>query len=216
MAYKVIFIDEEQEQQELFQDYMEAVAEQINVACFFPKAEIEEMLQEIDEQHPDAIVTDYLLNDIKENVKYNISYTGVDLVRQYRAMRPNFPCFIITSFDNDAVSETDDVNLIYVKNILNNKEEGVKVHFYDKIREQISKYQKSIESAKNELQSLLTKKENGDIDPTQEQRIIELDDFLEKSLDNYDALPSEIKKISSLDKLTSMIVKVDELLEKIN
>lgn len=216
MAYKVIFVDEEQEQQELFQDYMEAVAEQIDVACIFPKAEIEEMLQEIDEQHPDAIVTDYLLNDIKENVKYNISYTGVDLVRQYRAMRPNFPCFIITSFDNDAVSETDDVNLIYVKNILNNKEEGVKVYFYDKIREQISKYQKSIESAKNELQSLLTKKENGDIDPTQEQRIIELDDFLEKSLDNYDALPSEIKKISSLDKLTSMIVKVDELLEKID
>ena len=216
MAYKVIFVDEEQEQQELFQDYMEAVAEQIDVACIFPKAEIEEMLQEIDEQHPDAIVTDYLLNDIKENIKYNISYTGVDLVRQYRAMRPNFPCFIITSFDNDAVSETDDVNLIYVKNILNNKEEGVKVHFYDKIREQISKYQKSIESAKNELQSLLTKKENGDIDPTQEQRIIELDDFLEKSLDNYDALPSEIKKISSLDKLTSMIVKVDELLEKID
>ena len=124
--------------------------------------------------------------------------------------------FIITSFDNDAVSETDDVNLIYVKNILNNKEEGVKVHFYDKIKEQISKYQKSIELAKNELHSLLTKKEDGDIDPTQEQKIIELDDFLEKSLDNYSALPSEMKKVSNLDKLTSMIAKVDELLEKID
>ena len=216
MEYKVIFIDEEQEQQELFQDYMEAVADQIEVTCIFPKAEMEEMLQEIDERHPDAIVTDYLLNDIKEYVKYNVSYTGVELVRQYREMRPDFPCFIITSFDNDAVSETDDVNLIYVKNILNNKEEGVKVHFYDKIKEQISKYQKSIELAKNELHSLLTKKEDGDIDPTQEQRIIELDDFLEKSLDNYSALPSEMKKVSNLDKLTSMIAKVDELLEKID
>lgn len=216
MAYKVIFIDEEQEQHELFQDYMEAVADQIEVTCIFPKAEMEEMLQEIGDRHPDAIVTDYLLNDIKEYVKYNVSYTGVDLVRQYRAMRPEFPCFIITSFDNDAVSETDDVNLIYIKNILNNREEGVKAHFYDKIKEQISKYQKSIESAKDELQSLLTKKEGDDIDPIQEQRIIELDDFLEKSLDNYCALPSEMKKVSNLDKLTSMIAKVDELLEKID
>lgn len=216
MAYKVLFIDEEQEQHELFLDYMDAVADQIAVTCIFPKAEMEEMLQEINEQRPDAIVTDYLLNDIKENVKYNISYTGVDLVRQYRAMRPDFPCFIITSFDNDAVSETDDVNLIYVKNILNNKEDGVKAHFYDKIKEQISKYQKSIDSAKDELQSLLTKKEDGDIDPIQEQRIIELDDFLEKSYDKYSALPSEMKKVSNLDKLTSMIAKVDELLEKID
>ena len=216
MAYKVIFIDEEQDQHELFLDYMDSVADQIDVICVFPKAEMEEMLQEIDEQHPDAIVTDYLLNDIKENIKYNISYTGVDLVRQYRAMRPDFPCFIITSFDNDAVSETDDVNLIYVKNILNNREECVKAHFYDKIREQISKYRKSIESAKSELHSLLMKKEKEGVDPTQEQRIIELDDFLEKSLDNYDALPSEMKKVSSLDKLTSMIAKVDELLEKID
>lgn len=216
MAYKVLFIDEEQEQHELFLDYMDAVADQIEVVCIFPKAEMEEMLQKIDEQHPDAIVTDYFLNDIKEDVKYNISYTGVDLVRQYRAMRPDFPCFIITSFDNDAVSETDDVNLIYVKNILNNKEEGVKAHFYDRIKEQISKYRKSIESAKNELHSLLTKKEEEGVDPTQEQRIIKLDDFLEKSLDNYDALPSEMKKVSSLDKLTSMIAKVDELLEKID
>jgi len=43
-----------------------------------------------------------------------------------------------------------------------------------------------------------------------------LDDFLERSLDNYQALPQEMKSLSNIKKISSMIDKVDELLKKIN
>lgn len=215
MAYKVVFIDEEHDQHESFQDYMDAVEDLIKVVCIYPEPDLEDMIQKIEEQHPDAIVTDYLLNDMKEDIKYNVAYTGVELVHKYRSIRTGFPCFIITSFDNDAVSETDDVNLIYIKHILNNGEEGAKAHFYDKIREQISKYKLSITSAQSELEMLVQKKDREGLEPYEELRALELDGFLEKALDSHKALPSGMKEMSYMKNMTSMIDKVDELLAKL-
>lgn len=215
MAYKVLFIDEEHEQHESFQDYMDAVEDMIKVVCVYPEPDLEDMIQKIEDQHPDAIVTDYLLNDIKEDIKYNVAYTGVELVHKYQSIRVGFPCFVITSFDNDAVLETDDVNLIYIKHILNNGEEGAKAHFYDKIREQISKYKLSITSAQSELEMLVQKKDREGLEPYEELRALELDGFLEKALDSHKALPSGMKEMSYMKNMTSMIDKVDELLAKL-
>jgi len=215
MAYKVIFIDEEKGQHELFQDYMDAAADQIEVICVYPEAYLDKMIARIEEYRPDAIVTDFLLNDIKEDVRYNIPYNGVELVKEYRNNRNDFPCFIITSFDNEAVSETDDVNLVYVKLLLNNGEIGVKAHFYDKIKEQISKYRTSVESAQAELAGLIEKKSKEVLQPYEEARIIHLDEYLEKTLDNYESLPSAMKEASYLSNMTKMIDKVDELIAKL-
>lgn len=215
MAYKVLFIDEENDQHDSFKDYMDAIEDQVQVVCVYPEPNLEEMIQKIEEEHPDAIVTDYLLNDIKEDVKYNVAYTGVELVHEYRCIRAGFPCFIITSFDNDAVLETDDVNLIYIKDILNNGEGNAKARFYDKIREQISKYKQFISSAQAELEMLIRKKEQEGLEPCEELRAVELDGILEKSLDSHKALPQDMKEMSYLKNMTSMINKVDELLAKL-
>lgn len=216
MAYKVLFIDEEKGQHDLFQDYMDTVADQICVECVYPEPDLDDMIAKIEEFHPDAIVTDYLLNDIKEDVKYNIPYTGVELVQKYRSIRTDFPCFIITSFDNEAVSETDDVNLVYVKVLLTNGEEGFKAHFYDKIKEQISKYKSTIASAKAELANLIEKKSKEGLQPYEETRVIELDDYLEKTLDNHEALPAAMKEASFLKNMATMIDKIDDVLAKLS
>lgn len=216
MAYKVLFIDEEHDQHESFQDYMDAVEDMIKVVCVYPEPDLDDMIQKIEDQHPDAIVTDYLLNDIKEDIKYNVAYTGVELVHKYRSIRAGFPCFVITSFDNDAVLETDDVNLIYIKHILNNGEEGAKAHFYDKIREQISKYKTVIASAQDELECLMKKKVEQGLEPHEEIRVVEIDNLLERSLDNHEILPEDIKEPSYMKKMTALIDKADEILSKLS
>lgn len=215
MAYKVLFIDEENDQHDYFMNYMEVVEDQMEVVCIYPEPSLEEMIQKIEDEHPDAIVTDYLLNDIKEDVKYNVAYTGVELVHEYRSIRVGFPCFIITSFDNDAVSETDDVNLIYIKHILNNGEEGAKAHFYDKIREQIVKYKTAIASAQDELEHLMEKKKEQGLEPFEEIRVVEIDNFLESSLDKHEVLPEDMKEPSYMKKMTALIDKADEILAKL-
>lgn len=216
MAYKILFIDEEKSQHNLFLNYMDAAPNDMVIKCLFPESDINAMIARIDEEHPDAIVADYLLNDIKTDVNYNIGYNGTDLLTEYRIMRPNFPCFVLTSYDEDAVYDTDDVNLIYVKSILTKEDPEIKSKFYDKIYSQIQKYKTSIVDAQAELKSLLEKRAAGSISLQEEQRLIDLDDFLEKSLDSYHAIPKEMKELSNLKNIAILIDKVDDLLKKLN
>ena len=159
MAYKILFIDEEKSQHDLFQNYMDAAPDDMVVKCLFPESDINAMIAKIDEEHPDAIVADYLLNDMKTDVNYNISYNGV---------------------------------------------------------EQIQKDRGSIIDAKSELKGLLEKRVAGSISLQEEQRLIDLDDFLEKSLDSYHAIPKEMKELSNLKNIATLIDKVDDLLKKFN
>lgn len=62
----------------------------------------------------------------------------------------------------------------------------------------------------------MEKRASGTISLHEEQQIVDLDDFLERSLDNYQALPQEMKSLSNIKKMSSIIDKVDELLKKIN
>lgn len=50
----------------------------------------------------------------------------------------------------------------------------------------------------------------------EEDRLVELDSFLEKSLDSYTALPADIKRSESLEHLSEVIDKVDEILAKLD
>ena len=182
MAYKVLFIDEEKSQQSEFMEYMESASD-LEVQCVYPKSDLEEMIQLIDELVPNAIVSDFLLNEIKEDIKYVVKYTGSELVNEYQRQRPAFPCFVLTSHDDEAVAKSDDVNVVYIKNLMHNGEKESKAKFYEKIKEQINKYRKSIEAAQSELSALVEKKRKDGLTLPESERMIELDDFLEKSLD---------------------------------
>lgn len=211
MAYKVLFIDEEKEQQDNFKDYMDA-APDMEVVCIYPEPKLEGMIQKIDELVPNAIVSDFLLNEIKVDIQYAVKYTGSELVNEYQRQRPAFPCFVLTSHDDEAVIGSDDVNVVYVKDLLHSGEPEAKAKFYEKIKEQINKYKKSIDEAQEELSALLEKKKNEGLKPSEVDRMVELDTFIEKSLNADSVVPSEYKQPVSLDKLSSLIEKVDLLL----
>lgn len=212
MAYRVLFIDEEKDQQNDFMEYMEA-APDVEVICVYPEPDLERMIQKIDEIAPDAIVSDFLLNDIKLDISYTVKYTGSELVNEYQKQRPAFPCFVLTSYDDRAVTKSNDVNVVYVKDLLhNNGEAEAKAKFYEKIKEQINKYRKAIQNAQSELNELLEKKKNAGLTLRENERLVELDDFLEKSLDSYSALPKDLKRSETLDMLSKLIENVDLLI----
>jgi hypothetical protein len=219
MAYNILFIDEESSQQERFLDYFEKVYPEIVPKCVFPEAYLEEMLEKVSEIHPDAVVTDFVLNEIKTDISYNVNYTGIELVDAIHKHREGFPCFIITSFDDTAVDATDDVNLVYIKDVLNTKKgtskDTSKVTFAQRIISQVDKYRSKIDNAKEELLALVEKREKGQAGADDESRIIKLDSFLEKSLDSYSALPPELKELSNIDRLNELIEKTDALLKKL-
>lgn len=215
MDYRILFIDEESTQHDRFKDYFELMCPDITPICEFPLSSIGEMLERIDEIHPDAIITDFLLNDIRVDIHYTVKYNGVELIDAIREQREDFPCFVITSFEDDAVNDSEDVNLVYVKDILKPDADKAKVPFAQRVILQIEKYNSKIGNARKELSALIKKRHSGEADVYDEERIIELDTFLERSLDAYDSVPKALKELSNLDRLNALINKVDELLKKV-
>lgn len=217
--YKILFIDEEKDTLEDFEEFVEDFPSKVELKPLtsFPLASKDEMIEHIIKLAPDALVVDFRLNEMKNDIKYNIPYNGVDLVEEYQSIRNNFPCFVLTALDDEAVNQSEDVNIVYIKNILYNKEEGnAKAKFLDRVLGQIEHYKSRIENAKIELAELVILRKAGKADINIESKIIELDDFLEKSIDAKNSMPSEFKTLSNSNRLDSIIYKVDELLKKID
>lgn len=217
MNYKVLFIDEESTQHDDFKDHFEENWPEAVCECLFPAKTIEEMMDLLEKKHPDAVIVDYQLNNKKEDISYNVGYNGVDLLNTIHNQLSDFPCFVLTSFDENAVVDSDDVNFVYVKKVLQfSSANGEKVSFAQRVKSQIDKYRIRIAKARKDLLSLIEKREKGNATVLDEERIIELDTFLEKSYGKDNSIPSELKHTSNLEKLNSLIDKVDCLISKMN
>jgi len=219
--YKLLFIDEEKETLEDFEDFVENFPAKIELKAItqLPLADKEEMIEYIIKLAPDALIFDFRLNEMKTDIDYNVPYNGVDLVEEFQSIRNHFPCFVLTALDDEAVNQSDDVNIVYVKNILYKKDEGegkAKAQFLDRVINQIEHYQKRIENAKNELTELVKVREAGEANIEIENRLIVLDDFLEKSIDARSSIPSEFKTLSNSNRLDNILNKVDKLLNKLS
>ena len=216
--YKILFIDEEKETLEDFEDFVEGFSAKIelNAITKLPLANKEEMIELIIKLAPDALISDFRLNEKKTDINYNVPYNGVELVEEFQSIRTDFPCFVLTALDDEAVNQSDDVNIVYVKNILHNKEEGnAKAKFLDRVVSQIEHHKKRIENAKEELTELVKIRQSGEANIDIENRIIILDDFLEKSIDARNSIPSEFKTLSNSNRLDNILDKVDDLLNKL-
>ncbi len=218
--YRILLIDEEKDTFDDFKDYLDisSTKDSIEVIEMFPLEELSEMIEVIFKINPDAIVTDYRLNEMKTDINYNVPYDGVELVEEFLKYRQSFPCFVLTAFDDLAVSASEDVNKIYIKNILhNNKEESkAKAKFLDRVINQIEHYQTKIKNAEAELLELIKLRESGKANISDESRIIELDCFLENVIDRRSSIPPEYKKLSNDDRLCEILKKVDTLLKKVD
>jgi hypothetical protein len=215
--HRLIFVDEQQADIDDFKDYVEAInsSEPFEVIGEFPQEELDEMVQVILKQDPDALVVDFMLNEYKETIQYNVPYNGVDLVQEIQSIRESFPCFVMTSFDDDAIKTSGDVNLVYIKDILHGSEEktNAKATFLERVESQINHYKTKITSAEKELDCLMKLRNEGKADIKNEQRMIDLDHFLETSIDKRSAIPEEYKSLSNTKRLAELISKVDDVLK---
>lgn len=217
--YKILFIDEQQEDIDFFKDYVEQTPskDRFEVVIEFPLEDQNEMIVTIFEHNPDAVIVDYMLNEYKENIKYNVPYNGVELIEHLLSIREGFPCFVMTSFDDDAIKGISDVNMVYIKDILHGKEKetGAKANFLERVENQITHYKARVTTAENRLQELIELRKTNQATIEDEQEIIELDHFLESSIDRGSTIPKEFKSLSNTKRLEEIISKVDELLAKV-
>jgi CheY-like chemotaxis protein len=217
--YKIVYIDECQDDIEAFLDYFEDndSKNDFNIETLFPVESIEEMIDLIFQKSPDAIISDFQLNEYKTTVKYNVPYTGVQLSEKIFEEKHRYPCFVLTSYDDDAIKKSQDVNIVYIKDILHgiNGKSNAQANFLGIIKHQILHYRSRISNAEKELLELIKKSNTKDLNAEEEARLLELDDFIEKSTNKKSALPNQLKGTKNLDALHALIANTDELLKEL-
>ena len=214
MKYKILFIDEEKRQQDEFADFMDHYQDRVELICCYPLSTLVDTIAMIDESHPDAIVSDFKLNDIKDDIKYNVSFDGSELMDAYLDERPGFPCFVLTSFDDEAIYRSHDLNIVYLKRDLHPSKDD-KITFADRIIQKIVSYQTEISNAQKRLNDLMELRRNNQATSKDEQELIELDSFLERSLGQKTQVPAGMKELSNMKRLIELIEKADAILAKL-
>lgn len=212
--YKILFVDEVEADIRRFQRYVNKndTDNNFELITMTPKNSLENFMEEIKEESFDAIITDHKLHE--ENA--NISFDGIELVREIFKEKAGFPCFVLTSFDDEAVENGDDANIVYIKGLMDKDGES-KAHatFLRKIESQIKHYRMRIKNAQSELLVLIEKSKNQPLNASEEAKLLELDSFIEKSTHKLSAIPEHLKGTKNLDELHKMIDSTDKLLEEL-
>lgn len=143
--YKILYVDEVESERNRFLRYIHKNDDEKEFVtdALEPLPKLEEFLEIILNNNYDAIITDHKLSEANPHIQYD----GLELVEAILKNRIDFPCFVLTSFDDDAVRDGDDVNIVYIKGLMTN-EEGHLAKFIYKIKNQIKHHQKKNRESK--------------------------------------------------------------------
>ncbi|MBD3861633.1 hypothetical protein IEE86_18180 [Bacillus sp. 28A-2] len=164
------------------------------------------MVDNIINERLNCLLVDYKLSSYK-----SVDYSGVELAKALDGAIYDFPIFVLTSYDDDLF--TNEIYNAYqvfdFDRYLNEEPERIELHF--KIIEQILKTAKQKEQWEEELKRLLPcAGTSEDID----SRILEIDAKLEKSINGGSALPEGVRKDLSSNKISELLNRIDEILER--
>ncbi|QOS77065.1 hypothetical protein JNUCC31_19875 [Paenibacillus sp. JNUCC31] len=199
--YRIAYIDDETNIVRQFQATMD---EDFDVIEIDLKENIEDMIEDIIESKVSAVVIDFNLNSSKSEIHYN----GVDLLNYLFGVMENFPGYILTSFESEAEGTLLDPDLIRAKEFVRDHKDW----FVHKLKKKIESHNKQIDLFKSELSNLNRKFPN--LNSKEEERLIFLDDYLEKNSNGYKSLPSEVKKISNDARLDRLILLSQRLIDE--
>lgn len=149
--------------------------------------EIDDLITEVIDNNINALLIDYQLSSFESQV----DYTGVEIADKTDNRFLGFPVFVLTSFEAELYKHEvfDSYKVFDFSRYMDDEKERVELN--KKIIEQFLKRRKEIEIKKKELDELLTRTNRT---PEMDDRIMDLDDFLERSLDGESALSKSQKK----------------------
>ena len=152
---KLFYLDEEEQWQYMaYQTLGTDFDLRILETAHFPR-NVSDIWSIISDMNVDGVIVDYKLND-----SGILPYTGNHVVREIRKHNLHLPVFMITSFEQNALQESDEVQIIRGKDILSdsNKCELLKTL----IISSVGKYRSQKERCEEVIHKLVTKIDAGE------------------------------------------------------
>jgi len=168
-------------------------------------SDIQGIVENVVDNRLDAIIIDYELRSYSK-----VDFTGVQLANALEERLYGFPVFILTSYEEQLFSQElfNSYQVFDYDRYLNEESERIELNY--KIIEQVNKYYKEKQKWEEELLLLLDK---ADENVAVDERIIELDKRLEKSIDGQSLIPTKLKRELTSDKVSELIEQIDKIMK---
>ena len=201
--FKIAYVDEDDVDIRRFQRFSRNY---FDVVPIKPDKQLEITAQEILSSHVDAVIADFDLAEQDESIHYN----GANLISYILEQRENYPVFILTSYEDDAVLKGDDVNIVYEKSEMGDGEK-----FLERVKTQIEKYYHKLDEDEKRLVQLIEESRKRKLNAFEDEEIIKLDSVIERALDKRSTIPDHIRQRKHSDELLEILKKVDDLEKKL-
>ena len=212
MKYKIAYIDEDKGWintfYHTFKNDFDIMRIEVNSEC-----SVDSILAELQKSELNAIVTDYLLEENAE-----VPFNGNRIVEEIKRIRPHFPIVMLTSYPTQAIGHTDDVHIIYSKDILtveNDKDQEELDIFKAKIQSNISNYYRKIEDTNTRIEQLIEKRNNQGLDISEEEELTKLYILFDELNPDGTDLPANLIHRDSISKLNEFVSETKEILEEL-
>ncbi|MEC9385145.1 MAG: hypothetical protein VX393_02010 [Pseudomonadota bacterium] len=204
--FKIIYIDEDEKERRNF----ELTFDQPDCKLILehPRSTLEEMIDVIVYEKPDAVICDFLLKEKEPTVNYD----GADLLQGIRDKNKRLPCFLLTSYESDAIRTTLDVNSVHDKDELI-AEDAEKPTFGDKVTQQIKANRKVLGELKDKISGLHKRYANGDLSTAEEREYNKVSVKIEEFIFSDEETHLSINDTSVLERLDKLLDYSDQLIK---
>lgn len=204
--YRIGYVDEDYGQRNSFYHFLK---DDFEVVLFDITEAIDSNLlaERILDSSLDILVLDFRLDETGL-----IDFNADELVEKIQEVNKHYPLVILTSYEVDALDHIPNANLV------NGKDEmlGAKIDiFKQKLNRIANTYKTKIESSTGELEQLEKKREAEGLTPSEEDRYVELNNFLDKTVSAKGHISRSFYSEDTNRRLDELINKTEQLLKKI-
>lgn len=212
MKYRIAYIDEDKGWINTFYHTFKNEFE-IERVLIDSLSSVDTILKDLLSAGVNAVITDYLL---EENA--DVSFNGNKIVEELKLLRPHFPVVMLTSFTSQAINHSDDVHIIYSKDILTveneNDEEELDV-FRKKLSSNISNYHKKIENTNKDIEKLVEKRNKKGLSVLEEEKLTKLFILFDELNPDGKEIPANLIDRNSISKLNEFVNETKEVLKEL-
>lgn len=202
--FKIAYLDDEEA---VIRQFQISTMNKLDIPDIELTDDIDGIILMLKEERYDALIMDYSLNDTKDG----INFTGIDVINKVFEELEDFPCFILTSFEETAEEGNINPDMIYSKSDVL----GDSARFVRKIERKIINYQEKIQSYQRDVAILVQISSERPLKLEEEERLIHMDNFLERISSKSGAIPEELKSTKNDQLLKSLIEKTEMILEEL-
>ncbi len=209
MAYRIAYIDEEQEDRETYSELLESKS--LEIIPIDPFADLDAFVDYIINEKFNAILVDYTLFATRPDIKYS----GVDLIKYLWNKREDFPAFIMTNNrDESSVDDFIKSTQVFVKKQVSGDD---LVEIQHKIKKEIDFYINENNRLNNEFNTLVKKRESGaELSDIELQQLQDLNETIEKRISINEGFTDIVRDSENMRKLSSILDEAEAFLKKIN